>query len=131
MSGLPPRLGPRDAVEMLKLTMISRAQGDEIDDGEYRRLREAVLSNPEVARRVPGFARTCSNARLFWAFIREQSASYQGRRDFLRDAFAPVLAYLDGAQLPGDEPRLLERQPLDSGEDVLPPAKLIAPPLRL
>ena len=120
MSGLDARQKLHDAVEMLKLTMISRAQGEQIDDAEYARLRAAVLSNPEISRRVPGFVRTCSNARLFWAYIREQSPSYQGRREYLRDVFAPVLAYLESAPEPVNPPYGAPAQALESPQR--PPA---------
>lgn len=94
MTRFPPNLSVREAVEALKLLMIARAQGEAIDDREYRLVRQRAFSDAEVARRLPTFVRLCSDPKLFWAHIREQSPSYQGRRDYLRMAFEPVLSYL-------------------------------------
>lgn len=82
-------------LERLLYTLISRATGGAADDAEYRRLRARVLSDPRTSKAAPSFLRACRDLDSFWAFIKPKFASYQERRQFLREALEPCLTAVD------------------------------------
>ncbi len=85
----------RSRVEALYLMLISRATGGSQDGMEYRRLRDSVLSEPLAGAVAPSFLRSCRDLGMFWAFIKEKSDSYRGRREFLAKEFEPMRAAVD------------------------------------
>jgi TIR domain-containing protein len=90
-----------EKVEILQNILVSRAQHkhQEIDDEEYPRRREELLSIQGVAERLPRFVRTCRSLSEFWDFIKANDLpSYQSRRVFIRGQFQQVLAYLEADQ---------------------------------
>lgn len=91
-------------VETLKNLLVSRATGGTGDPNEYRRLRESLLKNQRVRDKLPRFVMTCRSLDEFWGHIKQQSGSYQGRRDYLRDQFDEILSILENeVQMPSDE----------------------------
>lgn len=87
-------------MERLKEILIARATGDFPDEQEYRELRKKFISNTSIRRKLlPEFIFNCRTFSDYWGFIKEKSDTYQGRRDFLRDAFADVLLYLEEQSL--------------------------------
>src|SRR6266851_829335 len=101
--------------------MMSRAQGEGVDSDEYVQLRNLVLADSEVARRLPSFVRVCPTVQRFWTYIKGQSPSYEGRRQFLRKAFAPVLAYVEGSEAAWPPASPTPRATPSPGEATEPP----------
>lgn len=93
-SALPDALA--QDVERLKAILIDFATGGGGDEAEYRRLRSVVLGHPLLGPLAPPLLKRYRNLAEFWAFIKEQSPTYAGRRKFLREAFETLLAELDG-----------------------------------
>ena len=89
----------------LKNMLVARATGDmKGTDAEYRRTRDALLEVPSVKAKLPRFIHSCRTLSEFWGFIKQKDGSYQGRRDYLKDEFDPLLTMLEGgASSPGDE----------------------------
>lgn len=107
-----------DKAEQLKMILVSRATGGAGDEDLYKDLRrEFMEEHPEVVRRLPTVVRTHRDLTDFWTFIKNLSPSYDGRRLFLREAFEPLLAYLEGTEeaperdATPDERAQLTRQP--------------------
>jgi hypothetical protein len=86
-------------VETLKNILVAHATNGEANDDEYRALRRTMIQDSEVKPHLPRFIFTCRSLSEFWGFIKEQSPTYQGRRNFLREEFHNVLAYIEEKQL--------------------------------
>ncbi|MHB8958354.1 MAG: abortive infection family protein [Candidatus Limnocylindrales bacterium] len=83
--------------------LISYATGEGGDDMRYRELREALLSNPAVAGRLPALVRRYRNLGEFWQFIKYEYKHYYERANYLREQFASVLDFLEfESDRPGD-----------------------------
>src|SRR5438034_11037636 len=87
-----------EKVESLQNMLISYATGGRVDEDEYKKLREELLQNPLVKDKLPRLVRTHRDFKQFWGFIKKQSATYQGRREFLWDQFRSLL---DSLEQPG------------------------------
>ena len=102
-----------DDVESLKNILAAKATGERTNETVYHRLRQRLTSHALVQDKLPRFVRTCRTLGEFWPFIKEQSATYAGRRRFLAEQFDPVLTFLQQqAAIPGTGP-------LDCTVDVL------------
>lgn len=89
----------------LQNILIARATDGRADETEYLLIRNALLGNPKAAALLPPFVRTCRDLSQFWAFIKPRFGSYAERRDFLWNAFTPLLDLLEGrATKPADAP---------------------------
>ena len=84
-------------VEQFKLLLISRATGGICDFNDYKSFRTSIISKPEYEQMLPRFVRTCRTPDEFWAFIKPQFDHYAERRQFIADAFAPLLDHLECA----------------------------------
>lgn len=84
-----------EKVEVLKGLLRARATGGVADDGEYTQLRRELLEDAEVRARLPQFVQTCRSLDEWWGLIKEKHASYQGRREYLRSEFDPLLTFLE------------------------------------
>ncbi|HEY3235218.1 MAG TPA: abortive infection family protein [Polyangiaceae bacterium] len=63
------------------------------------------MGDHSIKPRVPQCVRNCRSLSEFWGFIQPKFGTYQGRRDYLRDEFHPLLTMLeDGAISPGAKP---------------------------
>lgn len=86
-----------ELVESLKIGLIARATGGQGDEAEYRRIRRILRTHPTLKSIIPRFLNICPTLDEFWAFIKGQSPTYQGRRAFLAEQFQPLLDVVDGA----------------------------------
>jgi hypothetical protein len=100
---MPPRSQLLEKVETFQNMLISYATGGTADQEEFQRLRDELLHEPLVKDKLPRFIRTHRDFRQFWGFIKQQSPTYQGRREFLWDQFRPLLDSLDNPGSPADQ----------------------------
>lgn len=82
-------------IDVLKSILIAKATGREASDDTYKNLREEILTVSQIQNELPEFLFHLENLTEFWNFIQPQSSTYQGRRDYLHDAFEPVLSFLE------------------------------------
>ncbi|MEK4053080.1 abortive infection family protein [Paenibacillus sp. FSL F4-0087] len=82
-------------VETLKNILISKATGGVVNDLEFRTLRESLLKNQRIKKALPRFLHTCRNISEFWGYIKQESDTYQGRRDHLKNEFDAILTLLE------------------------------------
>ncbi len=93
-----------DQIEALQNLLISRATGGSEDNAAFVRLRHMLLLNRAFDPLVPGFLRTCRDLPQFWQFIKSEYATYAERRDFIWEAFRPLLEALERGPLsPADQ----------------------------
>lgn len=93
-----------EKVESLQNMLISYATGGSVAEEEFRVLRREILEEPTIADKLPRLVRTHKDLKQFWASIKKESASYQGRREFLWGQFRPVLEFLESMGSPADQP---------------------------
>jgi hypothetical protein len=54
-----------------------------------------MRKNSVLFAKLPDFLRTCSDLSQYWSFIQKRFPSYQERREYIWQAFAPVIEYLE------------------------------------
>ena len=91
-----------EKVETFQNILISYATGGSADPDEFARVRDELLHEPLVKDRLPRFVRTHRDFKQFWGFIKQQSSTYQGRREFLWDEFRPIIEFLEEPGSPAD-----------------------------
>jgi hypothetical protein len=86
-----------EKVQMLQNGLVSYATGGGgFSTPEFQQLRELVIGDSRTKTLAPSFLRTNRDLHQFWQFIKKQSSSYQGRREFLWAQFVPLLNELEG-----------------------------------
>jgi len=85
---------PSEATILEKATILQEglvafATGKDFEGGDerYKRLRQDLLARSETKSRVPNFVRRYRSLDQFWQFIKNKSATYAGRRQYLWDQF--------------------------------------------
>ena len=93
-----------ERASMLEGLLVSRATGRDADNRIYEFLRREFMANGALKKLLPKFVRTCRNLDAFWPFIQDEASSYAERRQFIRDAFTPLMDHLEGLNAaPGDQ----------------------------
>lgn len=86
-------------MERLQTILICRAappDSDTIfDHSGYAQLRAAAMDVDRIKDFLPYFVVNCRNLDEFWAYIQPKLNSYQKRREHIRDAFSPLLLFLE------------------------------------
>jgi hypothetical protein len=85
------------------LISYSRYESAKVDPAEFKSLRDELLRDPTIKHRLPRFVRTHRDFTQFWGFIKRQSPSYEGRRQYICGEFAPVLDFVEHCGSPVDE----------------------------
>lgn len=86
-----------DKVSYLQNLLVGRATGNATDPAEYLQLRRELLSDPEIAGRLPALVRQHGSLDTFWTWIKGKFQTYAERRTFLSEQFTPLL---DSLELP-------------------------------
>lgn len=73
----------------------SRATGKDSSNIEYQKLRHELLSNNGIATLLPSWLKLNRDLDAFWNYIKPKFDSYQERRSFLDEEFAPLLDELE------------------------------------
>lgn len=87
-----------DRAEYLQAMMITISRGGASDDGAYKRLRRELMDDASIQKVLPAFVRTCRDLSHFWSIIRPLEASYAGRAARIREAFGPLLDFLESTE---------------------------------
>jgi hypothetical protein len=85
------------------LISYSRYESAKVDPAEFKSLRDQLLGDPTIKERLPRFVRTHRDFTQFWGFIKLQSQSYEGRRQYICSEFAPLLDFVEHSGSPVDE----------------------------
>ncbi|MBL8989227.1 MAG: abortive infection family protein [Gemmatimonadetes bacterium] len=91
----------RTVVESFQQTTIDLSTGAAVDYAIWAEARNALLSEPELTRTIPEWVVKNRWGGQFWQFIKSQSDTYAGRREFIWSTLAPLFDVIDkGATLP-------------------------------
>ena len=89
------KLNEFQLVEYFQDGVVARATGDNFDDELYKLIRNKLLQNKSIEKLLPDWLKTKRTVDQFWTFIKGRFSTYQERREFLWNEFAPVLNYLE------------------------------------
>ncbi|MDX3925164.1 MAG: abortive infection family protein [Shinella sp.] len=89
---------------MMEQLMTARATGDMTASTRvYEYLRHEFMQSEELRDLLPSFVRTCRTLDVFWPFIQRTAGKYAERREFISQAFTPLIEHLEGRnRAPGD-----------------------------
>lgn len=89
---------------MMERLMTARATGDVTADTRvYEHLRQEFMQLEELKAHLPPFVRTRRTLDVFWPFIQRTAGKYAERREFISEAFTPLIEHLEGRhRAPGD-----------------------------
>jgi hypothetical protein len=94
----------RKALERFEQASINQATWSNPSYEEWEAAREEVLSQPELLPVLPNWVSSCRSGSQFWQFIKAQSPTYDGRRQFIWDGLAPTFKRIEfGATEPTDQ----------------------------
>ncbi|HHD79578.1 MAG TPA: abortive phage resistance protein [Epsilonproteobacteria bacterium] len=82
-------------VEYFQDGVVARATGSDFDNELYTAVRNRLLGNKALEKLIPDWVKTKRTIDQFWTFIKGRFSTYQERREFLWDEFAPILNYLE------------------------------------
>jgi hypothetical protein len=97
-----------EKIESFRNLLISYATGGPVTEREFKYAREELLAESGLAQRLPRFVRTVRDLKQFWSHIKQISATYQGRRDYLYSEFAPLLMEFEGKTQSPSDTRVVE-----------------------
>ena len=85
----------------LRMLLTRLATGeDKTEDGEeYTTLRREFTANSFTKALLPEFVISCRILNDFWPYIKSRFGTYAERREYIREEFEPLLAYLEGDRL--------------------------------
>lgn len=84
-----------EQAEYLLNMLTAHATGGQASNVDYLRLRTELTGDASLSKYLPSFVRTNRDLSSFWSFIKGKFATYQERRDFLNEAFTPLLDALE------------------------------------
>jgi hypothetical protein len=86
-----------EKIEALQNIMLASVTGGARPEPEYRQIREELFRMPGLKDALPRFVRTCGDLSQLWHFIKTQDglATYASRREYIWNAFRPLLAGVD------------------------------------
>jgi Abortive infection C-terminus len=87
---------PSERALALQELLVSHATGGRENDTIYRLLRREFMERTDTCELLPAFVRTCRTLGTFWGWIKAQSPHWEPRRVAIRNAFTPLLDYLEG-----------------------------------
>lgn len=87
-----------EKIEEIYAMLASSATGGASDELAYRDLREELLDDPILARRLPPVIRTHRGLAQWLGFIKTKYGTYAQRREYLRGQFEPLLIELEDEQ---------------------------------
>ncbi len=93
-----------ERAQYLQGLLINRATGGVAENAEYQELRQYFLDNPATRSVIPSWVRVNRDLSQFWQFIKYKFSSYEERRVFIWNEFAPLLELLEtGEKTPSDQ----------------------------
>jgi len=73
----------------------SRVTGGVDYPDHYRELRKAAIKDTVIEPMLPAFVKNCFELEHIWQFIKTNVTGYVPRREYLREAFAPIIYRLE------------------------------------
>jgi hypothetical protein len=79
----------------LQTIYLAQATGQGADPDRYKALRQHLVDEERIRRRLPVFVRPCRDLGAFWSFIQPKFPSYAERRAYIRGEFHALLDDLE------------------------------------
>ncbi|MCG2419361.1 abortive infection family protein [Aequorivita sp. F47161] len=89
------KLNDFQLVEYFQDGVVAHATGNRFDNQFYTIVRIKLLSINPIENLLPDWVKTKRTIDQFWTFIKGRFSTYQERREFLWNEFAPSLNYLE------------------------------------
>lgn len=86
----------QEQIETLQNILIATATGGAAD-GDYGKLRQAVMADATIVSLLPSFVRTNRTLEQFWGYIKPKFPTYAERRAFIYAEFHSLFNHLEGA----------------------------------
>ena len=96
-----------DKVLRLQDSLVSFSTGGAFDgeDAEYQRLRRELTARTDIKSKIPDFVRRYRDLGQYWQFIKHKYGTYKERREYLWEAFNPLIQHLETLdRSPGVQP---------------------------
>lgn len=84
-----------EKVSYLLNLLVSHSTGNSASTVEYEELRHELLTNQELANKLPMWIKLHRSLDSFWGFIQPKFRTYAERRTFLSEQFTPLLDSLE------------------------------------
>lgn len=81
------------------LTRVATGEDTKEDGEQYKHLRTEFITNTFTKGLLPDFVVSCRLLNDFWPYIKGRYSTYAERREFIREQFEPLLAYLEKQKL--------------------------------
>ena len=89
------KLNEFQLIEYFQDNVVARATGSGFENQLYTTARTKLIGNKSIEKILPDWIKTKRTIDQFLAFIKGRFSTYQERRQFLWEEFAPVLNYLE------------------------------------
>jgi hypothetical protein len=87
---------PYERVLAYQEALISFVAGGDLGGIDYAEMRRELLQDPRFSDLAPGFLRKIRDTGALWGFAKSIDGSWEPRRQFIREEFAPLLDRLEG-----------------------------------
>ena len=84
-----------DVMRLEDILRLRATGGGDIDEDEFEKLREEIISQEELYDYIPDFLINIRTLYQFWDYIKPKCGTYAERRKFLQNEFNPLLSYLE------------------------------------
>lgn len=84
-----------EMLESLKSGLISQATGGSFDEKEYKKLREIIISEPNLKELVPTFLKVNRTPYEFFRYMQSKFRKYAERRDFISDEINNIILKIE------------------------------------
>jgi len=93
--GYLPTDGLYKNISELQDLLIRYATGEGQDEAKYKELRRATLVHGKSLKLIPEFVTNCRTLDQFWHLMKTRFEHYSERREFIYEAFLPILNELE------------------------------------
>lgn len=90
-----PTYGLYRTVLEIQDLLIKHATGTGQDEDKYQELRREIIGYERSPKLIPVFVINCRTLEQFWHLMKSRFESYQERREFIYEAFLPLLNELE------------------------------------
>lgn len=93
---------PLERAMTLRNGLVNHAAGGSMANSVYALLRREFMADVATVKLLPQFVRTCRDTSDFWSYIKDFAGQWEPRRQHVRQAFLPLLDYLEKGAPPAD-----------------------------
>lgn len=86
-----------DRIKLLEMILLAACEGNRGSNSSqnYSELRRVFMQDSALSKLLPDFIRRCRDLDHFWPFIKGIDPSWAPRRQYVRDAMAPLFDHIE------------------------------------